>query len=69
MIAPGMDYNWGNGAADIQIPDPLGSKRNMDNLRQNSGDSKRRYEEAGHLVGASQGEGVGKYETIAPPRK
>ena len=31
VIAPGMDYIWRHGAADIQIPDLLGSKRKMDN--------------------------------------
>ena len=56
VIAPGMDYIWMHGAEDIQIPDPVGSKCNMDNLQQNSGDAKRRYEEARHLIGASQGE-------------
>ena len=45
---------WRHGAEEIQMPDPVGSKRNMDNLQQNSGDAKRRYGEARHLVGASQ---------------
>ena len=31
LIAPGMYYIWRNGAADIPIPDPVGSKQNMDN--------------------------------------
>ena len=31
FISPGMDYIWMHGAADIQIPDPVGSKRKMDN--------------------------------------
>ena len=30
VIAPGMDYIWRYGAADIQMPDPVGSKRKMD---------------------------------------
>ena len=50
-----MGYIWRHGAADIQMPAPVGSKRMMDNWRQKNGDSKRRYEEARHLVGASQG--------------
>ena len=54
-IAPGMDYIWRHGVADIQMPAPVGSKRKMENWRENSGDTKRRYEEAGHKVGASQG--------------
>ena len=31
VIEPGMDYIWRHGAADIQIPVPVGSKRKMDN--------------------------------------
>ena len=31
LIATGMDYIWRHGAAYILIPDPVGSKRNMDN--------------------------------------
>ena len=31
VIAPGMDYIWRHDAADIQMPDPLESKCNMDN--------------------------------------
>ena len=31
VIAPGMDYIWRHGAEDIQMPGPVGSKRNMDN--------------------------------------
>ena len=31
VIAPGMDYIWRHGASDIQMPAPVGSKRNMDN--------------------------------------
>ena len=31
VIALGMDYIWRHGEADIQTPDPVGSKRNMDN--------------------------------------
>ena len=45
MMAPGMDYIWRHGAADIQMPAPAGSKYKMDNLWQNSGDAKRCYEE------------------------
>ena len=52
-----MDYIWRHGEADIKIPYPVGSKLKMDNWRQNSGDSKIRYEEARDLVGALQGGG------------
>ena len=31
VIETGMDFIWRHGAADIQMPDPVGSKRNMDN--------------------------------------
>ena len=31
VIAPVMDYIWRHGAADIQMKDPVGSKRKMDN--------------------------------------
>ena len=31
VIAPGMNYIWVHGAADIQMPDPVGSKRKMEN--------------------------------------
>ena len=31
VISPGMDYIWRHGAADIQMPDPVGSKLKMDN--------------------------------------
>ena len=31
VIAPGMDYIWRHGAADIQMPATVGSKLNMDN--------------------------------------
>ena len=31
VIAPGMDYIWRHGAAGIQMPAPVGSKRKMDN--------------------------------------
>ena len=44
VIVPGMYYIWRHGAADIQMPDPVVSKRNMYNRRQNSGDSKRPFE-------------------------
>ena len=50
-----MYYIWGNGAADIQMPAPVGIKRKMYNWQQNSGDAKIRYGEAKHIVGASQG--------------
>ena len=58
VIAPGMDYIWRHGAADIQMPAPVGSKHKIDNLKQNSGDAKKRYGEARHIVGASQGGGL-----------
>ena len=28
---PGVDYIWRHGAADIQMPAPVGNKRKMDN--------------------------------------
>ena len=31
LIAPGVDYILRHGAADIQMPDPVQSKRKMDN--------------------------------------
>ena len=31
VIAPGMDYIWRHGAAEINIPDPVGSKRKINN--------------------------------------
>ena len=31
LIAPGVDYIWRHGAADIQMPAPLGSKHKMEN--------------------------------------
>ena len=31
VIAPGMDYIWRHGAADIHMPDPVGSNYNMYN--------------------------------------
>ena len=31
VVAPGIDYIWRYGAADILIPYPLGSKRKMEN--------------------------------------
>ena len=52
---PGMYYIWWHGAADIQIPATVGSKQNMDNWNQINGDANICYEEARHLVGASQG--------------
>ena len=55
VIVPGMEYISRHGAADIQMPDPVWSKRNLDSWQQNSGDAKRLYEEARHIVGASQG--------------
>ena len=50
-----MDYIWRHGAADIQIPAPVVSKRKMDNWQQNSGGTKRRYGDTRHLIGVSQG--------------
>ena len=38
-MAPGMDYIWRHGAANIQIPAPVGSKRKRDNWGQDSGDA------------------------------
>ena len=55
VIAPGIDYIWRHGAAYIQMLYPVGSKRKIDNLQQNRGYSKRRDEEARHLVGVLQG--------------
>ena len=31
LIAPGVDYIWRHGAADIQMPAPLGSEHKMEN--------------------------------------
>ena len=31
VMAPGMDYIWRHGAADIHMSDPLGSKNKRDN--------------------------------------
>ena len=31
VIAPGMDYIWRHGAADIQMLAPVGRKHKMDN--------------------------------------
>ena len=31
VIATGMDYIWSHGAADIHMPNPVGSKRKMEN--------------------------------------
>ena len=47
VIAPGMDFIWSNGEADIQMPAPIGSKCNMHNLQQNSGDEKDAMERQG----------------------
>ena len=50
-----MDYICRHGASDIQMPDPVGRKWQDEELTEKSGDTKRRYEEARHLVGAPQG--------------
>ena len=69
MIALDNDYIWRHGAAEIQMPYPVGSKRKMDNRQQKSGYAKRHYEDARHLVGASQWGGVGKHRKFTTPRK
>ena len=48
------------------MPDPVGIKSNMENLRQNIGNAKRRYEEARHQVGAPQG-GMSENMEQLPP--
>ena len=55
VLAPGMDYILRHGAADIQVPYPIGSKRKRENLRQDIGDSERLYLKARRQVGSSQG--------------
>ena len=55
VIALGMDYIWRHGTAEIKISAPVGSNLKMDNQQQNSGEAKRCYGEARHLIGASQG--------------
>ena len=55
VIAPGTDNIWRHVAAENHMLDPVGIKRKMDNCQKNSGDAKIRYEEARHLLGASQG--------------
>ena len=43
VIAPGMEYIWENGAADIQVPSPLGDKSKREGRHQDSGVFKRHY--------------------------
>ena len=31
VLSPGMDYIWRNGAAEIQVLSPVGSKRKREN--------------------------------------
>ena len=56
VLAPVMDYIWRHGAADIQVPYPVGRKPKMEGWQQDSGGTKKRYEMAGHQVGVSQRE-------------
>ena len=55
VLEPGMDCIWRHGAADIQVQSPVGSKHKRENLRQDSGYSKRRYGKPRYQVGALQG--------------
>ena len=53
VLAPGVDYIWRHGAADIQVPYPIGRKHTRENLQQESGYAKQRYGKARHQLGAS----------------
>ena len=55
VLAPGMDYIFRHGAAYVQVPSPVGSKRNRDDWQQVGGGAKQRYGKARHQVEALQG--------------